>query len=124
MRCIEYNGHIGNAGYGLDYDPETKKTISAHRLAFKQAYGFLPKVVMHTCDNPKCVNPEHLKAGTQSENIKDCVSKGRYVTRQKLSKEDCEHIKQSGFSSRALAKYYGVNQKTILNIKKEVFNYV
>lgn len=34
-------------------------------------------VVMHLCDNPSCVNPEHLKEGTQKENIGDCISKGR-----------------------------------------------
>lgn len=123
MRCIEYKGHISNAGYGLDYDPETQKTISAHRLAFKQANGYLPKVVMDSCDNPVCINPSHLIAGNQSDNIKDCVSKKRYVSRQKLSLDDCEHIKKSSFSSRLLAKYYGVNQKTICNIKNEKYNY-
>ena len=123
MRCIEYKGYIGNAGYGLDYDPDTQKTLSAHRLVFKQTYGYLPKVVMHSCDNPICVNPEHLIAGNQSDNIKDCVSKGRYVSRQKLSLQDCEHIVSSSFSSRILAKYYGVNQTTILNIKNGKFNY-
>ena len=76
--CVLYTGYVSKAGYGLTYNPETKKTISAHRLAFKQANGYLPKVVMHVCDNPTCINPEHLKAGTQSENIKDCVQKGRY----------------------------------------------
>ena len=35
-------------------------------------------VVMHTCDNPACCNPHHLVVGTQSDNIKDCVSKGRF----------------------------------------------
>ena len=124
MRCVNYKGYVGNAGYGLDYDPETQKTISAHRLAFKQANGFLPKVVMHICDNPICINPEHLKAGTQSENIKDCVAKGRYTSRQKLSLEDCEKIKQSKASSRTLGTLYNANQKTILNIKNGVFNYV
>ena len=123
MRCIEYTGSIGNSGYGMDYDPDTQKTISAHRLAFKQANGYLPKVVMHSCDNPICINPAHLVAGTQSDNIKDCVSKGRYKSQQKLSLEDCEHIRSSSFSSRSLAKYYGVNQKTILNIKNDKFNY-
>jgi len=121
--CINYSGYISNAGYGMDYDPDTKKTISAHRLAFKRAYGFLPKVVMHTCDHPTCVNPEHLKGGTQSDNIKDCVAKGRYTSRQKLSLEECEQIRQSKDSSRSLGKIYNVNQKTILNIKNEVFGY-
>jgi len=117
MRCIEYKGSIGNSGYGMDYDPDTQKTITAHRLAFKQANGFLPPVVMHICDNKICVNPEHLKAGTQSDNIKDCVAKGRYVSRQKVSDQDIKAIQSDPRSSRVLGKVYGVNQKTILNYK-------
>lgn len=120
MRCIEFKGYIGKAGYGLTHDKETKKTISAHRLAFKQAYGYLPQVVMHICDNPKCINPEHLKAGTQAENIKDCITKGRYNPGFKLTKEQIEEIKKDPRSSRVLGKIYGVNQKTICNYKKEV----
>lgn len=116
--CVIHTGYISNAGYGLTYNPETKKTISAHRKAFKDAHGYLPKVVMHICDTPTCVNPQHLIAGTQSMNILDCVSKGRYNnSKRKLSKEDVEHIYSSSFSQRALAKYYGVTQRVIWGIK-------
>lgn len=118
MRCIEYKGYITKSGYGLDYNPETQKTILAHRLAFKIAYGYLPKVVMHICDNPSCVNPEHLKAGTQSDNIKDCISKGRYKYRRKLTLEQTKEIINDTRPQRVIAKNYNVSQKTILNVKK------
>ena len=121
--CILYNGHIGNAGYGLDYDPETKKTITAHRLAFKAHYGYLPKVVMHLCDNKACVNPDHLLAGTQSENIQDCVRKGRHGAKSKLSSTEILEILLSDSSSRQLAKKYNVNQKTICNVRNHKYNY-
>lgn len=48
-----------------------------HRLVFLAAHGYLPEVVMHTCDNPRCVNPYHLVAGTVAANVKDRVKKGR-----------------------------------------------
>lgn len=118
MRCIEYTGHISKTGYGLDYDPLTQKTISAHRLAFREANGYLPKVVMHICDNKKCVNPEHLKAGTQSDNILDCVAKGRYKYHRKLTKEQREDILKDTRPQREIAKLYNVSQRTILNVKK------
>ncbi|QGF19778.1 hypothetical protein MA1A_gp20 [Pectobacterium phage MA1A] len=52
----------------------------AHRYALSESLG-RPigdgMVVMHLCDNPSCVNPEHLKEGTQRENMEDCITKGR-----------------------------------------------
>jgi len=59
------------------------KVMSAHRVAWMRAYGMdipLGLEVMHSCDNPPCVNPAHLSLGTRSENAKDAYSKGRRVT--------------------------------------------
>jgi hypothetical protein len=54
-----------------------KKFYSVHRLMYVWLTGFQPEVVMHTCDNTRCVNPRHLEAGTYSKNNWDCVRKGR-----------------------------------------------
>jgi hypothetical protein len=121
MRCIIYDGHVGNAGYGLDYDPDTKKTIGAHRLAFKRAYGYLPKIVMHTCDTPTCVNPEHLVGGTQSDNIKDCVRKGRLVNNNKLTDTQALDILQDIRSAKVIAAEYGIHPTTVYNLRKGKF---
>ena len=54
---------------------------SMHRIAW-EAHNAEPipegMVIMHTCDNPRCFNPEHLQLGTQSDNMRDCVAKGRW----------------------------------------------
>lgn len=51
----------------------------AHRWIWTQVYGDIPKglYVCHTCDNKKCINPEHLFLGTQLDNMKDMYAKGR-----------------------------------------------
>ena len=54
----------------------------AHREAYKFFKGPIPKNmnVCHTCDIPSCVNPDHLFIGTQKDNVRDCISKGRHMT--------------------------------------------
>lgn len=56
------------------------KALYLHRLSFVSSHGALGKglYVLHRCDNPLCINAEHLFAGTQSDNIRDCVAKGRH----------------------------------------------
>lgn len=71
-------------GYGqIRYGKGNGKLYLAHRLSWQLHYGKAPPSglgVLHHCDNPPCVNPEHLWLGTQADNAADMVSKGRHLT--------------------------------------------
>lgn len=119
--CVEYDGHIGNAGYGLDYDPVTKKTVLAHRYAYRLAKGKIPEgfVISHTCNNKRCVNPEHLVASTQSDNVKKAYDDGLQVNpHRKLTPEQVLSIYHSSLPQRQLGKIYNVSQRAVLFIKQ------
>ncbi len=102
--------------------------VSMHRASFELYNGPIPErmVVMHTCDNCKCVNPDHLQLGTYRENIKDMISKSRGVFQKScgekhwncsLSEETVEKIRNASGTHEALAEFFGVNQSTITRIK-------
>jgi hypothetical protein len=76
--CWIYNGRRDPDGYGL-MDDLRQTPIFAHRVAYGKWVGPVPdgKVLMHSCDNPPCVNPAHLSIGTQEDNLHDMWSKGR-----------------------------------------------
>jgi hypothetical protein len=77
-------GAIG--GYGrISAGGRHGKHIMAHRLSYKLAYGPVPPGhdILHSCDNPPCVNPLHLFAGTAQSNTEDARSKGRLATGQR-----------------------------------------
>jgi hypothetical protein len=74
--CWPWIGKRQPTGYGR-MGVGARKQVGAHRLSFKIATGEEPPVVMHTCDNPWCVNPAHLRGGTHADNTADMLAKGR-----------------------------------------------
>ena len=70
-------GRFGN-GYGTFRDPITRSAKGAHHIAYLIAYGQYPRYVLHSCDNPLCVNPSHLKDSDHKENMADRSRKGRH----------------------------------------------
>ena len=82
--CWEWKANTVFGGYGSistgSKNKGTRKENRAHRVAYTLVHGPIPTGlnVLHSCDNPGCVNPAHLRADTQSENLKESFTKGRH----------------------------------------------
>lgn len=98
--CWEWQHATNNIGYGMfRWDRHTMRT--AHRASYEIHIGNIPDglCVCHTCDNPKCVNPEHLWLGTIQDNMTDKVKKGRNIGRTpgfKHPHATCKHCGYTG----------------------------
>ncbi len=123
--CWEWQAYKNAQGYGkFGID---RKVKLAHRVSYELKHGELSDTicVLHKCDNPSCVNPDHLFLGTRGDNIRDCISKGRGDRvsgenhyKAKLSTEDVRLIRQSSKTGVELAKIFGVTHQTIYLIKQ------
>lgn len=82
--CWEWTGPRSPKGYGLFRD-DTGRMVSAHRHAYFRSGKVMPEghLCCHSCDNPSCVNPDHLFPGTPKQNTQDMVRKGRNHTGDK-----------------------------------------
>ena len=135
--CIEWRGCRIPKGYGMF----TKDGVTqyAHRAALEEKLGRPIKKGMeclHSCDNPPCINLDHLTEGTRGDNMKDMHCKGRAQGKQlappgiyspgetnpmaKLFDDEAEEIrrlyKAGQYLQRELALLFGVSQPTISNI--------
>ncbi len=89
--CWLWIGHRDKQGYGK---VKTAGWHLAHRYAFYLHYGKSPDpCALHTCDNPPCCNPAHLFAGTNADNYKDFIAKGRVRRSGSARGEDCSYSK-------------------------------
>lgn len=75
--CWEWLGRRNKQGYGLF--KVGSQHFRAHRYAYQLAHGEIPdgKMILHSCDNPPCCNPDHLRPGTALENANDVALRGR-----------------------------------------------
>jgi hypothetical protein len=123
--CWVWNKSTASSGYGQI--KVGNRRWSTHRLSYTLFKGCIPKgmLVCHTCDNKRCVNPEHLYLGTHVDNNQDAHDRNRQPCREgylatgvvKLSKEDAYTIKYSGISSKQLEKAFDINQSQVSRIR-------
>lgn len=94
-RCWNWTGGCNTPGYGQIRmgDGIKSKRMLSHRVAYELAYGEIPDglLVCHRCDNPLCCNPTHLFLGTNADNAKDKVSKGRQARGGNISRPGEKH---------------------------------
>lgn len=123
--CLIWQGSVNDKGYGtVRFEGPVHY---AHRVAFRLSHGYWPgEHVLHSCDNPLCVNPAHLRSGTHQENMAECSARRRNTAprigngRQKLSAEDLETIKtrflEGETNKSAIAREYGVTPTRIRQV--------
>ena len=104
--CWEYQGCRDKYNYANV--ALLKRRRQAHRYAYELVNGPIPKGqhVLHTCDNPPCVNPDHLWLGTHLENVQDMKAKGRdnFSTKRKLSDDQIRAIRREHRSNATKRK--------------------
>lgn len=132
--CWEWRGAKNEHGYGVIGKEGGKRSgnIKAHRLSyqiFRHANLAREEFICHRCDNPPCVNPDHLFVGTQRDNVADMISKGRNSkppvrygeanNKAKLTEESVLKIRKlfaQGLSSPKIARLFSVTKPAILAI--------
>lgn len=123
MACIEWKGCLTPDGYPRRAYKGNRNT-RWHRVVYCKAHGLELEdikglVVRHTCDNPKCINPEHLIIGTSQDNIRDRDIRGRHGQRKLTNDQVLEIFKlvTSGAVIKTVARQYGVDPRTISSIR-------
>jgi hypothetical protein len=127
--CWNCTSHkIQSNGYPMRRYPRTMPSSTLARFIYEECFGDIPKgmEVCHKCDNPKCINPEHLYLGTYSQNLWDRVRTGRFPNGEnnghaKFTWKDIPIIKEryrNGELQKNIAKDYKVHQSSISNIIK------
>lgn len=124
--CWNWTAALDGRGYGKFYLDGFY--MIASRVSWELANGLIPKGanVCHKCDNPRCVNPEHLFIGSNKDNMQDMKTKGRHKFRvgsanpnAKLTKQEVWAIKEArhkGVSAKELSQLYGISKGTVYNL--------
>jgi hypothetical protein len=114
--CLIWTGPVNDSGYGKINDRRV------HRIVAEAHYGPSEMCVLHSCDTPRCVRPEHLRYGTRAENAADAFERGRHRCGEahrftKLTAEEVLAIFADARPTRVLAEEYGASRQTIADIR-------
>lgn len=122
--CFEWQGGKAGNGYGVlcVVVNGRKRQEYAHRVSWVINRGEIPSgmLVLHRCDNPSCINPDHLFLGTQKENMADCSRKGRVRNGARFSlaiaREIRARYREGGRTQGSLADEYGMSFQHVSSI--------
>jgi hypothetical protein len=118
FQCWEWTGNFHANGYG-----RVGETGRCHRWSYEFFNGPIPDglLVLHSCDNKKCVNPRHLRVGTHAENVQDAIARGRYkyCGNRKVTPEQAEYIRRNPdkMKLREIAAKFGIAKSTASMIR-------
>ena len=127
QKCFEWTGGRQSNGYGNLWIGN--RLVGAHRVAYALYFGAVPanKLVLHKCDNPRCVNPLHLYLGTQQDNMRDRTRNGKSAASVRPKKplqrryvEWCIRHVPEACSTTVLSEFTGVSQRHIRYLKRKV----
>ena len=131
--CIEWQKSRRRFGYGQQWDSEARKVVLAHRKAWRDVHGPIPDglCVLHKCDNPPCVNVDHLYLGTYKDNSRDKKERGREPDVVGEKNPNCKltdkqvgmmkRLRSRGWIQVRLARRFGVTQAHVSKILRGVF---
>jgi hypothetical protein len=124
--CFIVVSHKGNSKGYPEICHNYKRQVMS-RFIYEQCFGEILNglFVLHKCDTPRCINPEHLFLGTQKDNMQDRDKKGRHAkirgeshSQSKLTEKEVSEIKTSKLSQRKLAKIYNIDPSYVCRIKQ------
>lgn len=125
--CWEWQATIHRTGYG-QFGVARGRMKGAHRIAYRLTHGSIPKGahILHTCDNKRCVNPAHLRTGTNAENCQEAWDRGlqprragedlpwtRYTANEV---REVRWLHSEGVSAREIARRYGMSHTNAKDI--------
>ena len=125
--CWEWQKGKNDRGYGEV--SINGISLYVHRFAWELLNGEIPggMCILHKCDNPSCINPDHLFIGTQLDNVRDMLSKGRASpppvhrgtknNKAVLCEWKVRYIRASDLSQRAIARMFGIGKTTVAHVQ-------
>jgi hypothetical protein len=129
QRCWNWKGGINSTGRGIFW--LKGKTPKAHRISWIIYIGPIPKnkLVLHKCDNGRCIRPSHLFLGSFKDNTQDMIKKGRNVGNRWITPKYAKNIRKlyltGKFRYKDLAKRFNISYVTVFEIiNKKRKNYV
>lgn len=132
--CWEFRSSTYVGGYGV-FVKSNEERVGAHRFSWELHFGPIPEGlwVLHRCDNPACVRPDHLFLGDHAANMADMAAKGRAMRGErhnlsKLTEEQVRTIRRlyaAGISQTALARRFDVTQNVVgCVVRRETWKHV